>query len=194
VSLHASHLRKLGLGALGLLAAAWLFGLVSFVRADGHFEATLPRRHPPPAGLHNLSRWDLGPTVRASSYFGDWMGHHHPLFLVDGREQPDLVAKWASAGRDRHPWIEILWREPHDLERVVLHHAGSRESPALTVRRYTVACLTASGVGPRVDVEANEADVATHALVCHQARGIRISFTRNDDDIVRVYEVETWGR
>jgi hypothetical protein len=193
VNLGKSNLRKLGASALGLVAAAWLFGLVSFVAADGHFQATLPRRRALPAVPHNLSRWDLGPTVRASSYFGDWLGHHHPLFLVDGREHPDLVEKWASGERDRHPWIEILWRETHRLERVVIHHAGSRESSALTARRYTIACLTATSAGPRVTVDANEADVATHALDCPQARGVRITFGR-DGDIVRVYEVETWGQ
>jgi len=190
----SSHLGKLGASALGLVAAAWLFGLLSFVRADGHFEATLPRRRAEPAGPHNLSAWDMGPTVRASSFFGDWLGHHHPLFLVDGREVSDLVEKWASAERDRHPWIEILWREPHDLERVVLRHAGSRESPSLTARRYTVTCLTASGAGPRLDVDANQAAVATHPLDCRQVRGIRITFEREGGDIVRLYEVETWGQ
>ncbi len=194
MQLGKTHLRKLGAFALGLLAAAWLFGLVSFVAADGHFEATLPRLRPPPPGRQNLALWEWGPTVRASSYFGDWLGHHHPLFLVDGRAHPDLVEKWASAQSDRHPWIEILWREPHDLERVVLQHAGSRESPSLTARRYTVACLTASGKGPRVDVDDNQAEVATHELVCRQARGVRITFERNGGDIVRLYEVETWGQ
>ena len=188
------HWKSLGLGGLALLAAGWLFGLVMFVHADGHFEATLPRRQGPRPGLHNLSLWDQGPTVRASSYFGDWGSTHHPFFLVDGREHPDLVEKWASAEHDRHPWIEILWREPHDLERVVLHHAGSVESAAMTARTYHIQCLLDAGRGPKVDVYSNDAPVAEHPLVCAHARGIRIRFDRNGGDIIRLFEVETWGR
>jgi hypothetical protein len=178
---------------LGLVAVAWLLGLASFVAADGHFQATLPRRRSSPPYLHNLALWDLGPTVRASSYFGDWSGHHHPLFLVDGRDRPELVEKWASAERDRHPWIEILWREPHDLERVVIRHAGSVENPALTARRYRITCLTERGPGPWLDVEGNDAAVAEHPMSCRRARGIRIAFERHGD-VVRVFEVEAWGR
>jgi len=65
-------IRRHRLMAAALVAAAWLFGLLSFVRADGHFEATLPRRRPEPAGPHNLSAWDMGPTVRASSFYYHW--------------------------------------------------------------------------------------------------------------------------
>ncbi len=187
--------KKLGLGVAGLLASGWLFGLVCFVRADGHFEATLPRRGSPAAGVHNLSRWTEGPTVRASSYFGDWQSHHHPLVLVDGRDHPDLIEKWASAERDRHPWLEILWREPHDLERVVLRHAGSVEAAEMTARTYHIECLREDGgTGPKVDVYSNDAAIAEHPLVCGQARGVRIRFERNGGGIVRLYEVETWGR
>jgi len=188
------HLRDPKVWACCLLVAAWLFGLVSFVAADGHFEATLPRQRKEPRGLHNLALWHLGPTVRASSYFADWTSHHHPLFLVDGREHPDLVEKWASAETDRRPWLEIRWREEHDLERVVIQHAGMLENSGFTVRRYGVRCLLASGPGPRLDVEANEAPIATHELVCPRARGIRIDFVRNGNDLVRIYEVEAWGR
>jgi hypothetical protein len=194
VSSFRSHLRKPWAWAAGLLAAGWLFGLSSFVAADGHFEGTLPRQRAEPEGLHNLALWDLGPTVRASSYFADWLNHHHPFFMVDGREHPDMVEKWASGERDKHPWVEILWREEHALARVVIHHAGSIEDAALTLRRYSVTCLTAAGRGPRVDIDANQEPVATHELVCPRARGIRIDCTRNGDDIVRFYEVEAWGR
>jgi hypothetical protein len=188
------HWKHLGLGGLGLLAAGWLFGLLTFVRADGHFEASLPRRRGPSPGTHNLARWDQGPTVRASSYFGDWSSHHHPFFLVDGRDHPDLMEKWASAERDGHPWIEILWREPHDLERVVLRHAGSVEAAEMTARTYHIRCLLHGSTGPKVDVYSNDAAVAEHRLACAGARGVRIEFDRDGGDIIRLFEVETWGR
>jgi hypothetical protein len=184
-------------GLLGLLTASWLVGLACFALADGHIEVTLPRRQTPPSGSHNLASWKLGPTVRASSYYGDWGGHHHPLFLVDGREHPSVVEKWASGALDRHPWVELLWREPHDLERVVLRHAGDLESASFTVHRYTIACLTrvGDGRGPSLLVEDNQVSLATHALACTGARGVRVDFVPNDStDIVRVFELETWGQ
>ncbi len=177
------------------LAGAWLCGFVLFAFADGHIEVSLPRKRTPTGQVENLAAWDLGPTVRASSYFADWSGHHHPVFLLDGRAHPGVLEKWASSVHDRHPWVELLWREPHDLERVVLRHAGSVESQALTVHRFMAFCLTQTGLGPSVQVEDNQDAVATHALVCAQARGVRVEFEPNDaNDIVRVYELETWGR
>lgn len=182
----------LGLVATGML---WLYGLVSFVAADGHFEVTLPRQRIPPAESHNFSLWDLGPTIRASSFFSDWVVHSHPAFLVDGRASPESVEKWASAERDRHPWVEIVWRESHHLETVVIRHAGSVESAELTADRYTLRCLTASGHGPSLEVVSNTKAVATHHLDCAQARGLRIEFEPKDSkDIIRVFEVETWGQ
>lgn len=189
-----SYLHKPRTWALALLAGAWLFGLWSFVAADGHFEASLPRQRAEPTDEHNLALWALGPTVRASSYFADWLSQHHPLFLVDGLASPDLVEKWASGERDAKPWVEILWRKPHDLERVVIRHAGWLEPPAFTARRYTIRCLDAFGHGPSLDIDGNEEAVATHALRCAEARGIRIDFQRDGRNLVRVFEVEAWGR
>ena len=188
--------RKLaGLLALGTLAAAWVIGLALFVRADGHFELSLPRTRMPPAGRHNLAARDQGPTVRVSSYYGDWKNHHHPLFLVDGRANPDLEEKWASDLHDRRPWVEVLWRETHQLETVVLRHAGVVEANDLTVRRYTITCLVAAGRGPSLQIDDNHAAIATHDLPCANARGVRVDFQPNDPhDVVRLFGLETWGR
>jgi len=57
--LRGSHLQKLKFWTLGLVASAWLFGLVAFVAADGHFEATLPRRRASPAEIHNPCRPEM---------------------------------------------------------------------------------------------------------------------------------------
>jgi len=180
---------------LAVVGALWLWGLGSFVTASGNFEVTLPRRRPSPDRLHNFSLWDLGPTVRASSFYGDYGSLHHPAFMVDGLATPDKVQKWASAERDRHPWVELLWREKHDLERVVIHHAGAVEDKGLTANRYTLWCLTDQGHGPSLEVVSNQEPVASHDLACAQARGLRIEFVPKDShDIIRVFEVETWGR
>ena len=194
---HERRPRRIKVWMLGLvfLGGPWLWGLVSFVTADGHFELVLPRTRNPPAEFHNFSLWDLGPTIRASSFYGDFGSLHHPAFLVDGRVTPDKMEKWASAERDRHPWVEITWREKHNLERVVIRHAGSVESETMTAHHYTLRCLTDSGPGPSLEISSNEAAVATHDLGCAQAHGIRIDFVPNDSkDIIRIYEVETWGR
>jgi hypothetical protein len=172
----------------------WLYGLAVFVARRAPFEAELPRRRQPPSELHNLSRWDFGPTVRASSFHADWLSHHHPLFLVDAKTSPDLVEKWASAQSDLHPWVEILWRESHTLERVVLRHAGSVEGNDLTAQRYRITCLRSGGNGPSVAVDSNTAAVATHDLHCDNARGVRIDLERKGKELVRLFEVETWGR
>lgn len=183
---------------LAVVFGLWLCGLVSFVAADGHIEVVLPRQRIPPTGLHNLALWDLGPTIRASSFYGDWSSLHHPAFLVDGQWPSDNVQKWVSGERDRHPWIELLWREHHDLERVVIRHAGVVEDASLTADHYTLRCLGASGPGPSLEVSANQDAVATHNLACAQARGLRIEFVpkggKDSKDVIRIYEVETWGR
>jgi len=181
--------------ALAVVCGLWLCGLVSFVTADGHIEIVLPRQRIPPADLHNLALWDLGPTIRASSFHGDWQSLHHPAFLVDCQWPADKVQKWVSAERDRHPWVELLWREHHNLERVVIRHAGVVEAEGLTADHYTLRCLTANGPGPSLEVSSNLDAVATHDLACAQARGVRIEFVPKDSkDIIRIYEVETWGR
>ena len=180
-----------------VVGLVWLVGLVGFVATPAVFEVELPRRRAQePAGEHNLAALELGPRIRASSYWADWAAQHHPAFLVDGREHPGLVEKWTSERGDQAPWVEILWREAHDLARVVIHHAGVVEDPGLTSRRYRVACLRGGEPGPAVSVNGNEQPRATHLLACPQARGVRVEFEPNEDGdrLTRVYEIEAWGR
>jgi hypothetical protein len=183
--------------ALGLLAA-WFVGAVLFVRSDGSITLQLPRREQPPAHEHNVALYSFGPTLRASSYYREPSSHHHPAFLVDGRTQPSDVEKWASHWSDKRPWTELRWREPRTLSRVVIAHAGTVEIADYTAKKYRISCLT-DGDGPRpepVMVAGNEQPIATHPLACKDARGIRIDWTRarKKHAIVRVYEIEVWGR
>ena len=181
--------------ASGVGLALWLAGLVLFVGRDGSIEVVLPRTRVPPTAEHNVAAWELGPTIRASSYFNEAYTQHHPLFLVDGRVSPSRHEKWASRQEDRHPWAEIRWREPRVLSKVVIEHAGGVEDASDTVRRYRIVCLQESGKGPSVVEEGNRASRAVHALACQQSRGIRIELEPNSADaIVRIYEVEAWGR
>lgn len=190
------------LGTVGVaLFAIWTAGLVGFVRAGGEFRARLPRlQDPPAAGEYNLAAARFGATVRASSFFSDWSAHHHPLYVLDGRREPDALEKWASAPGDQAPWIEVHWREPRRLERLVVRHAGAVENGAATIRRYTVRCLTdavgtAAGAAAALAVDGNENAVAVHPLDCAGARGVRLELRPNSaGDVVRVYELEAWGR
>jgi hypothetical protein len=183
-------------GRAVLLAALafWLFGAVLFLRADGTVDYTLPRRELPPVGQQNLASYRYGPRLRASSYFRDAQSHHHPMFLVDERGTPSLIEKWASAQRDRKPWLSISWREARTLERVRIQHAGLFESADLSARRYRLRCLSKEGVSGELLVEHNRANVAEHRLACSQVFGLRIDFLqKRAEEIVRVFEVEAWG-
>jgi len=187
---------KLVLRWLGALAFAfWFWGALIFLRADGVVDDTLPRRQRPPAGEHNLASYRYGPRVRASSYFRDSEAHHHPMWLVDEQLKPSLIAKWASSERDRRPWLSIAWREPRQLERVRIQHAGAFERTEFTARSYRLRCLLRAGIGTELIVRGNREALAEHRLVCAGALGIRIDFLRKARaEIVRVFEVEAWGR
>jgi hypothetical protein len=186
--------RGLALAAAVLLGAGFLFGLVRFVLADPIPTMVLPRRERPPAEEHNLCDFRYGPTLRVSSYHRDPINQHHPLFLIDGRTAPSLLEKWVSAGKDRAPWVEITWREPHDLSRVVIRHAGEYEGKELSLARYRLTCLRDGKPGPTLQIEDNRAGLALHALPCPGARGVRLQAFPPGRDIVRIYEIEAWGQ
>ena len=183
---------------VAILGAAWLFGLVRFVSAPGIAVLPLPRQATPPREAHDLAAWRYGPLVRASSYYRDPISQHHPLFLVDGRVAPTLLEKWMSSEVDPAPFIEIIWREPHDLDRVVIKHAGEYESASLTLARYRLSCLQQEAgqlrVGITLEVEGNRASLAVHPLSCPHARGIRLDgHPRSAGEPIRIYEIEAWG-
>jgi hypothetical protein len=179
---------------LCVLAGSWVTGFALFLRASPIVTVALPALAPHPAGEHDLAAARYGPTLRVSSYLADVYRQHHPAFLVDEREHPTVVEKWASDVGDRKPWVEIRWRGAHDVSRVVIEHAGSVEDPGFTARTYTLTCLTASGRGPVLAVSGNTDSVATHPLACTAAVGLRVDFVRDATDIVRVFEIAVWGR
>jgi hypothetical protein len=179
-----------------VVLAAWCVGALLFLRADGSLHWRIERSAAPPASEHNAAFYRFGPTLRASSYHREVPSPHHSIFLVDARAEPALLEKWTSDARDRAPWIEIGWREPRRLSRVVIYHAGWREHESLTVRRYRLSCLVEGDVrAASLDVTDNVAAIATHPLACERARGLRIDWTPNDaSDQVRIYEVEAWAQ
>lgn len=180
----------------GLLALAWLVGLSRFVLSTGAASMTLPRLSPPPDDEHNLAGFRLGPTVRVSSYHRDPYVQHHPLFVVDQRVGPTLLEKWVSAAHDRQPWLEITWREPRALDRIVLRHAGEYEHASYTLDDYTLTCLRdGPGGGPSVSIVGNHASLAIHPLACTGARGVRLQArSLAPGAVVRLFELEAWGR
>lgn len=176
------------------LAVGWLYGAIGFVRSDGDVQLSLPRQAEPPAAEHNLASYRWGPRLRASSYYREPSAHHHPLFLVDGRRDPSHTEKWASAPGDRAPWVEIAWREPRTFSRVAVQHVGARERKP-NLARYTLRCLSDSTPGPLLAVRENRDAIASHALRCERARGLRIAWQLSDaDDLARIYEIEVWGQ
>ncbi|HEX6240613.1 MAG TPA: hypothetical protein VFZ61_06965 [Polyangiales bacterium] len=174
--------------AVGLLSA-WLFGAWLFLRADGHMFWQLPRREEHPIGEHNLALYVHGPRVRASSSVRDVENPLHPAFVLDGVTTPSGHERWRSDPKDRHPWLEVSWREGRRLSRVVLRHDGP-------VSAHRVSCLTAPGASPRVlSVAADGAAEAQHALTCAAARGVRVDWQPATDGIsVGLLEIEAWGQ
>jgi hypothetical protein len=169
-------------------ASLFLVGLTRFLRADATFEVTLPRVTTSPATTAetNLVALATGPILRASSFDRDVYGFAHPAYLVDGRDAPSAGEKWTPRFDDAAPWIELGFREPRHVRRVVVRH-GKRPN-----RAYHIRCL---GDGaPVLEVKRNKASVASHELDCPRASGVRIDFTKSRGKAPVVYEVEVFGR
>lgn len=185
--------KRVVLGLTMLVGAGWSYGAAAFLAADGSLTWTLPCRDPLPAQAENLASFRFGPTLRASSFHRDEVGHHHPVFLIDGKANPTEVEKWCSSRLDPDPWIEISWPQARSISTVKIWHAGFLEPPALTTRRYRLSCLSAQAEAPVVSITSNDSAIATHALPCKEARGIRIDWTPNlPGEPIRVYEIEAW--
>ncbi len=178
-----------GAVALGAVFAA---ALVAFVAARPSVEARFPARRPHPPDLHDLASFEYGPVVIASSY--EAAGHHHPAFLVDRRPRPTLLEKWASDPSDRRPWVEVRWGEPHDLVELVIVQGAAHESARYLTRRVLLTCLGPDGrFGTR---RLDDATAVTRAaLPCPGATGVRLELDLDPgSDLVRIYEIEAWGR
>jgi hypothetical protein len=194
VALPIEHVSRWGLLArCGTFAFLALFAvaLAKFVAARPTVEARFPVRRPHPPGLHDLASMEYGPVVTASSC--EPAGHHHPAFLVDRRPRPTLLEKWASDPADRHPWVEIRWGEPHDVAEVVVVQGAAFEN-ARYLTRFLLSCL---GDAPRSTARwVNDVTPAGREVMpCPGATGIRLEFFLDaQSDIVRVYEIEAWGR
>lgn len=177
------------------VSVSWLVGAALFASADGSLSYSLPQQAEPPASEHNLASYRWGPTVRSSSFHRDPYSHHHPAFLVDGRARPTMLEKWSSAAHDERPWVELLWRDERQLERVKVQHAGARENNALTVRDYRLSCLCPAPPCAQLNVHGNASALANHTLRCARATGLRIDWLlHGPDDRARIYEIEAWGR
>jgi len=178
----------------GAAALVWGAALLVFVSAQAPVSVSFPARQQRPADRHDLALFTYGPTVRASSY-DHWLDHqHHPAFAVDGFEHPSLAEKWASSPADRAPWLEVSWGRPARVDSVRLWHAGWKEDPRQTAERYSLTCLGGASDGRSLSVEHNVEPVASHALACEGATGLRLAIEPNGPrKVVRLYEIEVWG-
>jgi len=181
--------------ASALLALCWVVGLVRFVLARPVVELTLPRRAARTRSDTRLAALSTGPTLRASSMERNPSAFRHVAYLVDGRANPSSDEKWASRFDDPAPWVELRFRKPHHLERVVVRHVSDVEPDAVAVRRYRVTCLRAKGAGPSVDVRGNQQALVSHPLDCRNALGVRLDLVPNEArKPVALYEIEAIGR
>jgi hypothetical protein len=92
--------------------------------------------------------------------------------------------------------LEIRWFGARQLARVKIWHGGFLEKPDYTAARYRLHCLREHGDGAALDVRDNRQAIATHELACTRAIGLRIAWAVRPeaDALIRVYEVEAWGR
>ncbi len=191
-SASATHWPSLLRGGAAVFGLVFGAALVAFIAARPSVEARFPRRLQHPADLHNLASFEYGPVVVASSY--DTANHHHPAFLVDRRPHPTRLEKWVSDPADRRPWIEIMWGEPHDLVELVVVQGAAYESILRLTRRALVSCLRQGSTFEARTID-DLAPVTRVALPCQAASGVRLDFSvRGGTDLVRLYEVEAWGR
>jgi|GEM_PF-2279979 len=168
-------------------AALLALGLALYFGHDG--SSTTPRfaaAPPDGPGPRDLARLDAGATLTASSY--DLGGNLHPLFLIDGDASPPADLQWASAPRDRAPWLVLRLPRRADLTRAELTLAHPLPSAV------TVTCL-------RGDVEVASPEPAPPprnlrvALKCEDVDGVRFDLTPSDREaaVVRAAELEVFG-
>lgn len=179
----------------GAWAVAVTIGVTLFLGTNATFEFVMPRAAPVPAtaSATNLAALATGPTLRASSLERSVYDLAHPAYLVDGRARPTEREKWMPRFDDPAPWLEILFREPHDVERVVVRHGSDVEARLRPNKEYRIRCL-GDGGAPALVVTRNRDSIASHELKCPRATGIRIEFGRARKRPLAVYEVEVIGR
>jgi len=197
---HSRGARAVAGAAWGLYgyAALMAFGLALYAAdspaVDPHpARAAAPLASSMATGPTNLAHVSSGGRVTASSYYA--FAHHHPLFVIDGREAPTPLEKWSSHPDDRAPWLEVAFAERADVGAVRLVLAGAHESPAATMRDVTIRCLRdgaafferslTDNVDPRPEV----------AVACLGADAVRVEFGVSPAgeqplDVARVYELE----
>lgn len=172
-------------------AALLALGLALYFAHDG--SSTTPRFAAPDAPdaserhLRDLARLDAGATVTASSY--DLGRNLHPLFLIDGDDAPRRELRWASAARDRAPWLLVHLPAPAELDAAVLTLA--RPLP----KAVRLACLRGDAVVATPEVPR----VTTRLRVplgCKSADGLRVDLTPADAPkaTVQASEIAILGR
>lgn len=141
----------------------------------------------------NWASVNHGGRVRASIW--DPFRNHHPLYLIDQQSSPTETEKWASLSREPTPWVEVALPEVHDIEEIVLYHAGWREDSRLTNDRYLIRCYRGSLLVADLGVVDNREPIARHPLSCPGVDRIWVAFdcAGRSLDVARIYEIEAWG-
>ena len=184
------HRPKLKLALIAALSSPLVAAAIAFALSHPPCAVELPAQLPHPNGEHDLAWFRYGPTVVAST--ADLSSFFHPAFAVDGMTDEPRAAKWVSQKWDRAPWLEVLFRGAHDVERVSLRFAGAQDGRAAPMRDYTIRCL--GGTFPPLAIRGNREAAPTHALSCRGATGVRVDFALRGKEVAHLYEIEAVGR
>lgn len=179
----------------GVAFVLLVVGSVRFARQlGGPIELRMAALTGHPATLHNLVAAKYGPSLRVSSAWIELESLHHPAFLVDEHLTPSLVEKWVSDRGDRAPYVELSWGHAKEIRSVVLRHAGVFEHVGFSTGRYTLTCFYRGRQVGKLAVDGPKSGESQHAPPCAAADTLRIDFRPDEGDVVRLYEVQVWGK
>lgn len=175
---------------LALVAAPFAIGGILITTGPPADYAITCRASLKNAPRDHLARCDHGASVRASST-QLW----HPLFIIDGRIGSPSE-KWASFPGDKRPWIEVSWEKPVRARRIVLHHAGAREAPALSMADFDIRIRAEGAWRTLAEVRGNREAVTQHEFAATSIDRVHLDILKKNsagNPQAHLYELEVFG-
>jgi hypothetical protein len=157
---------------------------------------------PPPApGVRaNLANYLNGGSVAVSGF--ELFRSHNPIYLIDGNPKPDRGEKWATLQSDLHPFADVRLAGRADVDEIDLELGGAWEDNAYSMRDFRIRCLRDEPGGEVVvlekDVRGNTEPKPKFTVRCPATDHVRFDFhveeLRSARDVVRMYEIQVWGK